>query len=149
MPPPPWEAQNGDDLYRDQPDQRRRQPRLGAGHGPARGWLSSRPSNQRGLPRPAQIRWSPTNIANTAEEALSRLFTVFEGGDEFAAVMTGGQEVPPVTTTASAAALFALNPNGTLSFELRATGPIANATQAHIHIGGSGQNGPSSRSSTA
>jgi hypothetical protein len=50
--------------------------------------------------------------------------------------------VPPVTSTASAAARFALNPDGTLSFELRATGPIANATQSHIHIGGRGQNGP-------
>ena len=89
-----------------------------------------------------QIRWSPTNIANTADEALSRLFTVYEGGDEFAAAMTGNEEVPPLATTASAGALFALNSDGTLSYELRATGPIANATQAHIHLGARGQNGP-------
>ena len=45
-------------------------------------------------------------------------------------------------TAASALAQFALNPDGTLSFELRATGPITDAVQAHIHLGARGQNGP-------
>jgi hypothetical protein len=89
-----------------------------------------------------QVRWSPTNIADTAEEALARLFWVFEGGDRFGATMGGGQEVPPVVTEAGALAQFVLNPDGTLSYELRATGPIDNAMQAHIHLGARGQNGP-------
>jgi hypothetical protein len=89
-----------------------------------------------------QERWPPTNIADSPEEALARLFTVFEGGDEFGASLAGSQEAPPVTTVAAAAAQFTLNTDGTLSFELRATGPIQQATQAHIHLGGRGQNGP-------
>jgi hypothetical protein len=70
------------------------------------------------------------------------MFMVFEGGDQFGATMTGGEEVPPVSTSASAAATFVLNSDGSLSYELRATGPIENATQAHIHLGARGQNGP-------
>jgi glucose/arabinose dehydrogenase len=88
-----------------------------------------------------QVRWPPTNIADTAQQALDRLFMVFEGGDEFGALLTGDQEVPAVTTEASAVAMFALQ-NGSLGFELRATGPIEQALQAHIHLGASGQNGP-------
>jgi hypothetical protein len=89
-----------------------------------------------------QVRWSPTHIADTQEEALARLFMVFEGGDEFAATLTGSQEVPPVSTDASAAAEFGLQSDGTLQFELRATGAIVQARQAHVHLGGRGQNGP-------
>src|SRR5207249_7913240 len=62
-----------------------------------------------------QIRWSPTNIADTAEEALARLFMVFEGGDRFGALLTGAEEVPAETTDASALAQFILNPDGSLS----------------------------------
>jgi glucose/arabinose dehydrogenase len=89
-----------------------------------------------------QARWSPTRIADTVEEALSRLFTVYEGGSEFRATMVGSEENPPVVTTAAATAEFKLNDNGTLSFRLVATVDIQDATQAHIHLGADGQNGP-------
>ncbi len=89
-----------------------------------------------------QARWSPTRIADTQDEAMARLFHVFEEGEEFAASLTGSQEVPAVVTTASASAEFELNDDGTLHFELVATGPINDATQAHIHLGARGQNGP-------
>jgi hypothetical protein len=89
-----------------------------------------------------QVRWPPTLIADSSAEALARLFTVFEGGDEFGALLVGAQEVPPVQTGARALAQFTLNPDGTLSFRVRATRPIENATQAHIHLGARGQNGP-------
>lgn len=89
-----------------------------------------------------QVRWPPTNIADTAEEAFARLFTIFDGGDAFGAALEGRQEVPAVTTASGAGATFTFNPNGTLSFELRATGPIVGATMAHIHLGARGQNGP-------
>jgi aldose sugar dehydrogenase len=89
-----------------------------------------------------QVRWPPTHIADTPEEALARLFMVFEGGNEFASTMEGTQENPPVTTTAGAMATFTLNADGTLGFELRATAHIENATQAHIHLGARRQNGP-------
>src|ERR1051326_7215722 len=89
-----------------------------------------------------QVRWSPTNIADSADEALTRLFMVFEGGDPFAAALGGGQEVPPVMTSAGAMAQFVLNADGSLAYELRATGPIQNATASHIHLGARAQNGP-------
>jgi glucose/arabinose dehydrogenase len=89
-----------------------------------------------------QIRWPPTNIADSPREALARLFMVFDGGDQVASELTGREEVPPVVTDAGATAHFVLNPDGTLSIELRATGPIENAIAAHIHLGGRGQNGP-------
>ena len=139
-----WEAQNGDDTFT---EINRVEPGANLGWVQIMGPLSrlaefkaiETSSNFFGL---QQIRWSPTNIADTAEDALDRLFMVFDGGDEFAAILTGKEEVPPVTTDASAVAFFTLNADGTLSYELRATGPIQDATQAHIHIGGRGQNGP-------
>jgi aldose sugar dehydrogenase len=139
-----WEAQNGDDSFTEI-----NQVESGANLGWVQimGPLSrlaefkaiETSSNFAGL---QQIRWSPTNIADTADEALARLFWVFEGGNEFGAGLVGSQEVPPVTTDARAAATFNLNSDGTLSFELRATGPISNALQSHIHLGGRRQNGP-------
>ena len=139
-----WEAQNGDDSFTE----------LNlVSPGANLGWIQvmgplrriaefksiETSSNFFGL---QQIRWSPTNIADTAQEALDRMFMVFEGGDEFGAELTGRQEVPPVTTEASALAEFALNDDGTISYRLWAAGPIMDAVQAHIHVGGRGQNGP-------
>jgi glucose/arabinose dehydrogenase len=139
-----WEAQNGDDTYTELNLVER---------GANLGWVQimgpidriadfkaiETSTNFFGL---QQIRWLPTNIADTAEAALDRLFMVYEGGAEFAALLTGSEEVPPVETEGSALARFQLNADGTLSYELRATGPIQNATQSHIHLGGRGQNGP-------
>ena len=139
-----WEAQNGDDTFTElnlvEP-------------GANLGWIQimgpvSRIAEFKSIETSSQffglqqIRWPPTNLADTPEDALARLFMVFDGGDEFSSVLTGSEEVPPVTTDASATAHFVLNPDGTLSYELRATGPIQNATQAHVHLGGRGQNGP-------
>jgi len=84
-----------------------------------------------------QVRWPPTNIADSRKEALARLFMVFEDGDEFEARLEGRQENPPVDTTAGAKAEFELNDDGTLDFELEATANITKATQAHIHLGAS------------
>jgi glucose/arabinose dehydrogenase len=139
-----WEAQNGDDSFTEINQ---------VSSGANLGWVQimgplarlaefkaiETSSNFFGL---QQIRWSPTNVADTAEQALARMFMVFEGGDEFGAVLTGAEEVPPVSSEAGALALFELNDDGTLSFELRALRPIQNATAAHIHLGASGQNGP-------
>jgi glucose/arabinose dehydrogenase len=139
-----WEAQNGDDSFTEinlvEP-------------GANLGWVqimgpASRldqfkeietSSNFFGL---QQLRWPPTNIADSPEEALGRLFWVFEGGDEFGALLRGNNEVPAVQTASRAFATFDLKKNGRLEFELRASGPITNATQAHIHLGAQGQNGP-------
>jgi glucose/arabinose dehydrogenase len=89
-----------------------------------------------------QLRWLPTNIADSREEALSRLFMVYDGGKRFAAALSGSQEVPPVTTDAKAMAWFRLNKDGTLSYELRALAAITQARASHIHLGARKQNGP-------
>src|SRR5688500_3245615 len=89
-----------------------------------------------------QVRWSPTNIADNAFDAMLQMFHVFEGGDSFAALLRGRGEVPPVETRASAFASFELSDDGTLSFELRALSSIEGATQAHIHLGARDRNGP-------
>lgn len=139
-----WEAQNGDDSFT---ELNLVDPGANLGWVQIMGPLArieqfkeiETSSNFFGL---QQIRWSPTNIADSAEDALDRMFWVFERGDEFGAHLIGREEVPPVMTDASAVAMFALNRDGTLSYELRATGPIQDATQAHIHLGGYLQNGP-------
>ena len=89
-----------------------------------------------------QVRWSPTNIASTRQQALARMFMVYDGGDEFATVLTGAEENPAVTTTASAVARFKVEANGTMSYELWAQTAITNVTASHIHLGAYLQNGP-------
>jgi aldose sugar dehydrogenase len=89
-----------------------------------------------------QIRWSPENIANSPEQALDRLFMVYDGGDKFGSVMVGAEENPPITTDAGAVASFTRQADGTIAYELWATGPIQQATASHIHLGGYLQNGP-------
>jgi glucose/arabinose dehydrogenase len=139
-----WEAQNGDDSFS---EINRVEPGANLGWVQVMGPLSriaefkaiETSSNFFGL---QQIRWSPTNIADTAEDALARMFKVFEGGDEFGAALVGREEVPAVTTDARAAAHFVLNSDGSLSYELRATGPIQQAVASHIHLGAYTQNGP-------
>jgi hypothetical protein len=139
-----WDAQNGDDSFS---EVNRIEP------GANLGWVQIMGPLERLAEFKAietnvsffglqQIRWSPTNIADTTEELLERLFVVYEGGNAFGTTLTGRQEVPVAVTDASATLQIALNANGTLTYELRATGPIVNATAAHIHLGGPRQNGP-------
>jgi glucose/arabinose dehydrogenase len=139
-----WEAQNGDDSFT---EINRVDPGANLGWVQVMGPLArlgefkaiETSSNFFGL---QQLRWSPTNIADTAVDALNRMFMVFEGGNQFAALLSGGEEVPATTTEAGAVARFQLNPDGSLTYELRATGPIQNVTAAHIHLGARAQNGP-------
>ena len=139
-----WEAQNGDDTFT---ELNLVEPGANLGWIQVMGPLAridqfkaiETSSNFFGL---QQVRWSPTNIANTALEAVLRMFHVYDGGDEFTALLRGSGEVPPVQTRASAFATFELNDDGTLSFELRALSHIEDATQAHIHLGARDRNGP-------
>lgn len=89
-----------------------------------------------------QIRWSPVNIADTPEQALARMFWVYDGGNEFATVLSGAEENPAVASTAKAVAKLTLNSNGTLDFKVWATTAIQQATASHIHLGAFTQNGP-------
>jgi hypothetical protein len=58
----------------------------------------------------------------------------------FTATLSGGNEVPPVTTAATGTAEFTIN-DGQIEYAVDVTG-IENALQAHIHTGREGQNGP-------
>jgi DNA-binding beta-propeller fold protein YncE len=62
----------------------------------------------------------------------------------YRARLTGGQEVPPVATSASADAVLQLNEDDTeLTYEVRISGiDPAQITQAHLHVGPPGFNGP-------
>ena len=88
-----------------------------------------------------QVRWSPENIASTPEEALARMFQVVEGAKRFDARLTGAEEVPPVSGTASADLDLRLNNDGTLRFKLKARADITDMVAAHLHLGARGQNG--------
>lgn len=147
-----WEAQNSDDAFSEI-------NRVEAGDN--LGWIQamgplSRIAQYRAIetdptaPQPfagggyfglQQIRWLPTNIATTPDEALARMFQVVQDARHFSAEMTGAQEVPAVDTTAAAKIDVQLTGRGTLKFNLKATADITGATQAHFHLAGRGQNG--------
>lgn len=54
--------------------------------------------------------------------------------------LSGSQEVPPVTTSASGNGVITINPDKSVSGSITTSG-IA-ATAAHIHVGAAGKNGP-------
>ncbi|MBA2453606.1 MAG: CHRD domain-containing protein [Chloroflexia bacterium] len=59
----------------------------------------------------------------------------------FLAVLEGDNEVPPVETDAFGDAIFFINGEGELEFEIIVV-DIDNVTAAHIHLGQPGENGP-------
>ncbi len=69
--------------------------------------------------------------------------TVVFANHEFSANLTGQEEVPPVDTQAMGEAIFVpIQPrNETIDFYVNTTG-IQAVTQAHIHSGSPGENGP-------
>ena len=83
-----------------------------------------------------------TAIAGVAIATSINLTVVF-ANHEFAANLTGQQEVPPVDTQGVGEAIFVpIQPgNETIDFYVNATG-IQAVTQAHIHSGSPGENGP-------
>jgi hypothetical protein len=58
----------------------------------------------------------------------------------FTTQLSGGEEVPSVTTSATGTAEFNLSPDG-ISYQLSLSG-ISDVTAAHIHSGDVGENGP-------
>ena len=54
--------------------------------------------------------------------------------------LTGANEVPPVTTSASGTAAVTINPDRTVTVKVTVTGMTA--TASHIHEGAAGANGP-------
>jgi glucose/arabinose dehydrogenase len=139
-----WESQNGDDSFT---ELNRVEPGANLGWVQVMGPLE-RIAQFKAIETSAQFsgmqqaRWSPTNIADTPQQALARMFMVYDGGNEFGSVLTGAEENPPITTAASAVAHFKLESNGTMTFELWAQAAIQNVTASHIHLGAYKQNGP-------
>ena len=88
-----------------------------------------------------QLRWLPTNLADHPWTVVDRLFKVYDGGDEFGAVLTGGEEVPPVTTDALAVVHLERKPGGSIHYRLWAAAHISQAMAAHVHLGAYNQNG--------
>jgi len=69
------------------------------------------------------------------------------GGQEafpgrFVAVLSGGEEVPPVPTRARGVALFDVAPDGSAIHYKLMVANIHNVVAAHIHLGQRGVNGP-------
>jgi hypothetical protein len=60
---------------------------------------------------------------------------------DFVAQLTGGEQVPSVTTTASGTASFWLNPAGTEIRYKLTVADLHNVTMAHLHLGALGKNG--------
>ncbi len=89
-----------------------------------------------------QNRWSPANIADTPDEALARMFKVFEDVRGFTADLSGDQETPAVTPTGSASLELRMTDHGTLRFKLRATADLTGVTRVDLDLGGRGQTGP-------
>ena len=61
---------------------------------------------------------------------------------DFTAQLTGSEQVPAVTTTASGTASFWLTPDGTQIRYALTVDALNNVTMAHLHLGALGKNGP-------
>jgi hypothetical protein len=67
-------------------------------------------------------------------------FSTAAFADTVKIVLSGDQETPPVTTTASGSGTITVNPDKTVSGSVATTG--VDATMAHIHMAPSGKPGP-------
>jgi CHRD domain len=56
--------------------------------------------------------------------------------------LTGANEVPANTSTASAKASFEMEEDGMIHYKIRIKSPIKGAFMAHIHLAEAGKNGP-------
>lgn len=90
-----------------------------------------------------QRRTLTTLLAGTAIAALAgcaNVSSLFSQATGSGVPLTGAQEVPPVTTSASGTSFIAVASDGAVAGNVKTTGVVA--TMAHIHIGPAGQNGP-------
>ncbi len=85
---------------------------------------------------------STTDGASTMDTGASEVAGIDAGvAGAFVATLRGSEEVPPVATSATGSATFALSPDRTrLTYAVTHT--VTDATNAHIHLGGGGEAGP-------
>jgi hypothetical protein len=74
----------------------------------------------------------------TMNSMWSSTKNMFGGGSKV--TLSGSQEVPPVTTSASGKGTITVKDDKSVSGSIATSG--INGTAAHIHIGAAGQNGP-------
>ena len=76
--------------------------------------------------------------------ALVAMGLIVGGGSAFAkdikVILTGGEETPPVTTSASATGIISIKDDKSVRGSIKTSG--INGTVAHIHVGAPGQSGP-------
>jgi len=72
--------------------------------------------------------------------ALLASCATMESRHEVKVVLSGKEEVPPVTTNATGSGTIVIAPDKSVSGSVTTTGVAA--TAAHIHVGAAGKNGP-------
>jgi hypothetical protein len=72
--------------------------------------------------------------------AIALLGSAIAFGADIKLVLSGANEVPPVTTTASGEGTISIADDGSVSGNVTTKG--VKATAAHIHMGAAGKNGP-------
>ena len=71
---------------------------------------------------------------------IAAAWSLAAGAADMAVNLQGGQEVPPVATTATGTGTIMVAPDGMLSGKIMTSG--IKGTAAHIHSGAAGKNGP-------
>jgi hypothetical protein len=82
--------------------------------------------------------WRPLAVA--AAFALAAGFSAAALGTDVKLTLSGDQEVPPVTTSASGTGTITVGDDMSVKGSVMTTG--ITATAAHIHMGAAGKNGP-------
>ena len=88
-----------------------------------------------------QARFDPARLADSPREARARMFDVHVGAKDFAATLSGAEEVPANTSGATGRAVLRLRSDRSLDYSLSVE-QISEVRAAHIHLGARGQNGP-------
>ena len=80
------------------------------------------------------------SACQTMSDAGNTVSGWFSGGKSVSVNLTGSEEVPPVSTTATGKGSFTVAEDGTVKGSVTTTG--ISGTMAHIHRGAKGANGP-------
>ena len=83
-----------------------------------------------------RTKWRTIGVA----AAMACAYALGAQAADVSLTLSGGQEVPPVNTTARGSGTLKVNDDGTVSGSVNTTG--IQATAAHIHSGAMGKNGP-------